>query len=288
MFRLLIPVICIFICFSCNRVRSDTADVSNDSLPQERIISLNGAVSEILVALGHQQELVGRDVTSTFPEVVMDSVLDLGHVSTISIEAVMNLKPTLILGVDNDADRNFLQKIESSGISHKFFHREFSAEGTKELVRNIADITGNSAYQPLFEAIDKDLEQIQVFEYKPKILFIYARGAGNLMVAGSDTPFEKIISMAGGENAISGFPGFKPLTPEALLNHNPDVLLLFDTGMKSIGGVEGLLKIPGVSQTKAGKNKAFIAMDGSLLSGFGPRVGLAAHQLNQLLVPYAK
>jgi len=65
------------------------------------------------------------------------------------------------------------------------------------------------------------------------------------------------------------------------------VILLFNSGLKSLGGVKGLLQIPGVAETNAGKNKAVITMDGALLSGFGPRVGKAAAHLNQLLAPYA-
>ena len=118
---------------------------------------------------------------------------------------------------------------------------------------------------------------------KPKVLFIYARGAGNLMVAGTNTPMEKIIGIAGGQNAITEFEDFKPLTPEAVVKSNPDYILMFDKGLESIGGVDGVLKLEGVASTNAGKNKKIIAMDGQLVSGFGPRVGQAAAQLNQLL-----
>jgi iron complex transport system substrate-binding protein len=108
------------------------------------------------------------------------------------------------------------------------------------------------------------------------------------MVSGTGTPVDKMISLAGGKNAVSDFEDYKPLTPEALIKGNPDVILMFDSGLQSVGGAEGVLKIPGVDKTNAGKNKKIISMDGALLSGFGPRLGEGIYQLNSLLAENAK
>lgn len=101
------------------------------------------------------------------------------------------------------------------------------------------------------------------------------------MVAGEATPMDKMIALAGAKNAATGFNDFKPLTAEALVAANPDVILLFDTGLQSVGGIDGLLKIPGVAQTAAGKNRKVIVMDGQLLTGFSPRVISAVKELSQ-------
>jgi len=65
---------------------------------------------------------------------------------------------------------------------------------------------------------------------------------------------------------------------------NSDVILLFDSGLQSVGGVDGLLKVPGVSSTNAGKNKKIISMDGQFLSGFGLRLPQAIQQLNKKII----
>ena len=109
-----------------------------------------------------------------------------------------------------------------------------------------------------------------------------------LMVSGTNTPEDKIIALAGGKNAVTGFEDFKPLTPEALIQGNPDVILMYDSGIGSVGGPAGVLKIPGVDKTNAGKNKKIITMDGGLVHSFGPRLGEAAAQLNALLRENAK
>src|SRR5690606_5983711 len=106
---------------------------------------------------------------------------------------------------------------------------------------------------------------------------------GLMQVAGKGTPMAEIIELAGGENAANEFEEMKPLTPEGLVKSNPDVILMFDSGINSLGGSDGLFQIPGMKETNAFKNKAIITMDSSLLSSMGPRIGEAAYQLNQFL-----
>jgi iron complex transport system substrate-binding protein len=102
-----------------------------------------------------------------------------------------------------------------------------------------------------------------------------------VLVAGDETPIDALIELAGAKNAISGFSGYKPLTPEALVEANPDILLLFDEGLQSLNGMEGLLSIRGISETKAGRKKHIIQMDSYLLNGFGPQLGTAMGELRR-------
>jgi iron complex transport system substrate-binding protein len=248
---------------------------------QHRIITLNGAITEMVCALGHQDKIVATDVTSTYPTTL--KVKDLGHVRTLSIESVMALKPTLILATEKDMNPDLAAKLKASGVKTHIFKQVFSIQGTKDLIKEVATVLGEKNFTALQSAIDKKVKTAKAIPSKPKVLFIYARGAGMLMVAGKNTPIDKMIALAGGQNAVSGFEDYKPLTPEALLANNPDYILFFDKGLQSVGGVEGALKIEGLVKTKAGKNKNIIAMDGALLSGFGPRVGEGVVELNQLL-----
>ncbi|STD02690.1 Hemin-binding periplasmic protein hmuT precursor [Chryseobacterium carnipullorum] len=180
-----------------------------------------------------------------------------------------------------------MAKIKSSGIKTEVFKQEFTVEGTKKLIADVAKAVGNTDYQKLNDKIDADLKQVQPIAKKPKVLFIYARG-NMLMVSGTKTPMDALITLAGGQNAVTDFEDFKPLTPEAVVKANPDVLFFFSTGLQGAGGNEGALKMPGVAQTNAGKNKKIIAMDGGLVSGFGPRLGEAAVGLNKLLIENTK
>lgn len=253
-----------------------------------KIVSLNGAVTEVVAALGHEKEIIGVDVTSTYPESIKKTAKDLGHVRTISIEGIMALQPTLIIGTDKDLSPELLEKIKKSGVKAELFKQDFTPEGTKKLIEDVANVLGEKNYKPLEDKVDSDLKNVKALAAAPKVLFIYARGANMLMVSGTNTPVDKVIALAGGKNAVTDFEDYKPLTPEALIKGNPDVILMFDSGLESLGGAAGVLKIPGVDKTNAGKNKKIIAMDGGLLSGFGPRLGEAATQLNSLLAADAK
>lgn len=267
-------------------VKTDSTTVAAGS----RIVSLNGAVTEVVAALGHEKEIVGVDVTSTYPESVAKSAKGLGHVKHgMSIEAIIELKPTLILVTEKDITPELKSKIEGSGIKSVIFKQEFTAEGAKKLITDVASALEHKAdVKPIQDKIDTDLADVGKFKQAPKVLFIYARGANMLMVSGTGTPIESMIQLAGGANAVTDFADFKPLTPEALIKGNPDVILMFESGAESVKGIEGVLKIPGVDKTTAGKNKNIITMDGGLLTNFGPRTGEAAKGLNQLLAKNAK
>lgn len=249
----------------------------------ERIVSLNGAITETLVDLGQRNNIVGIDVTSTYPTDLNTTATQLEHVNKINIEALLALKPTIVYIAKKDLNDNLKKQLEEANIKVVVIDQVYSVEGTKTLIKDIATSLNLTDYEALVAKIDQDQAQLKTLENKPKVLFIYARGAANLFVAGNNTPMQNIIELAGGQNAVAGFDDFKPLTPEALLNSNPDYILMFDTGLQSMGGVDGVLKIEGLDRTNAGKNKKIIAMDGLLLTGFTPRIGQAVTQLNQQL-----
>lgn len=282
-------VLIVLTTISCKneKEKTDETTTATDStavVKTQRIISLNGALTEIVAGLGHRDEIVGVDVTSSYPEAIKETAQDLGHVRSISVEAIMALKPTLVLATNKDISPELAQKIELAGVTTQIFEREYTPYGAKKTIEEVANILEDDGAEQLKKQIDNGLEKVNVLKQQPKVLFIYARGAGALMVSGKNTPVDKIITLAGGVNAIDGFDDYKPLTPEAVVKANPDVILMFNSGIQSLGGVEGAMaQIQGIDKTNAGKNKKIIAMDGGLLSGFGPRLGEAAAQLNSKL-----
>lgn len=244
-----------------------------------RIVSLNGTVSEIICQLGLQSQLVGVDVTSTYPE-ALTKLPKVGHNRNISAEGVLALSPTIVVGTMESLKPEVASQLKSAGVTVQLFTQEYSVAGTKKLMQQLAAAFNATAKLPaLTKQLDAELAKAKKPAKAPKVLFIYARGTGTMMVAGQGTPLEKVIGLAGGQNAATGFTDFKPLTAEALVAANPDVLLLFDSGLQSLGGKAGLLKVPGIAQTNAGRTGRVVEMDGQLLSGFGPRLGQATAEL---------
>jgi iron complex transport system substrate-binding protein len=255
------------------------AEVPFPEKKPERIVSLNGTVSEVLCELGLQAQLVGVDVTSTYPE-ALKKLPKVGHSRNLSAEGILALNPSLIVGTEESVKPEVANQLKSAGIAMRLFRQELSVAGTKQLIREIATVfeVPHKA-QPLIARLDADLLKVKKAASPKKVLFIYARGTGSMMVAGQGTSVEKVIALAGGTNAATGFADFKPLTAEALIGANPDVILLFTSGLQSLGGIEGLLQVPGIAQTNAGRNRQVVEMDGQLLTGFGPRLGKAVAEL---------
>jgi len=101
-----------------------------------------------------------------------------------------------------------------------------------------------------------------------------------VMVAGAGTSAEAMIEYAGAVNALAGFKGYKPLTPEAVIAARPDLILATDQGLQAAGGTAGLLKLPGLAQTPAGRPQRIVALEATWLLGFGPRLAAALQQLD--------
>jgi len=259
--------------FSCNSNTSAEAGADKAKTDSIRIVSLSGAVSETLAGIGMENNIVGVDVTSTFPESVKAKA-KVGSTHNLNIEAILALKPNYVISMkERGLKPEQATQLEQAGVKVWMIDQEYSIDGTKKVITMLADsFQKKEEGQKLVSNIDAAYQALPKYETQPSVLFIYARGAGALSVCGDDMPMAKMIALAGGVNAAKEIQGFKPLTAEALVKQNPDAILLFDSGLESLDGPEGMLKVPGVAQTNAGKNKNFIVMDGELLSSFGPRV----------------
>lgn len=268
---------------SCGGNAAEEVVKKDPAAPGTRIVSLSGTTTEVLCALGLQDRLVGVDVTSTFPESVK-KLPQVGHNRNMSAEAILALNPDIVVGVAENVNPQLGEQLKTGKSKVWLFHVEGSPEGARNLIRAVADSFGVVVKaDPVCRQIDADLEEKVTPGKQPHVLFIYARGTGSLMVAGERTYPNSMITLAGGVNAVSGFEDFKPLTSEALVAANPDVILMFNSGLESLGGLEGLLQIQGMAQTKAGKNRQVIEMDGQFLTGFGPRTGKAIAELSKHL-----
>lgn len=247
-----------------------------------RIVSANGTLSEILVGLGLEKQIVGVDVTSTFPA-SLEKLPKIGHNRTIAAEGILALNPDVIIYTNQSMlSPAVVKQLNSSGKKLVEFKHEYSKEGAIKLIREVGTYFNTQAQaEKMVKALQTDLARIPAPANPKKLLFIYARGTGTLMVSGTGTSLDKMFALAGHRNAVSGFTDFKPLTAESLIAANPDVLVLFSSGLESLEGMDGLLKVPGVANTNAGKNRKIVAMDGQFLTGFGPRVGKAAIELAQ-------
>jgi heme transport system substrate-binding protein len=254
-----------------------------------RIVAVGGTVTEIVYALGLGPRVVAVDTSSVFPAEA-SALPQVGYQRTLAAEGVASQRPTLLLLTMEAGPPPAVEQLRGLGIPLHIIPATSSVEGAKEKIRLVAESLGaKSRGDELTRALTADLASTDALvkraTSKARVLFIYARGGGTLMVGGTGTPAAAMIGLAAGENAVSAFDGFKPLTAEAVTTAAPDVILVPTRGLASLGGLDGLLAQPGIALTPAGKTKRIVTMDDLLLLGFGPRLGRAVRELAILLHP---
>ena len=254
-----------------------------------RIVTLGGSVTEIVYALGAGDQVVGVDASSVYPEAATEKP-NVGYFRKVPAEGVLSLNPSLVLALEGTGPPTVFEQFRSAGVRTVKVSEVPSVEGAKQKIRKLGDLLGRSARaDSLIAAMERELEAARALRTEasstPRVLFVYARGSGTMNVAGRGTSAAAMIELAGGTNAITGFEGHKPMSAEAVVEAEPDVILALTRGLESIGGTKGLLEQPGIPLTPAGKQKRIVAMDDLLLLGFGPRLGTAVQRLTKKLHP---
>ena len=259
------------------------ADAAKKDKPV-KLVTLGGAVTEIVVALGHEKELVGVDASSIYPA-SLEALLKVGYYRKINAEGVLSLGPTRILATEGVGPQAAVDQLEASGLELVMIPEAKTPEGALERVETVGKLIGEEERAAkLLADMKASLERAKARreaapETEQCALFIYARGANVLMVSGTKSSADAMLSLAGFPNCITSFEGFKPLTAEAVVAAKPTHIILPDKGAASIGGVEGVLGLPGVAQTPAGEQKRVVLIDDLALLGFGPRMGEALEAL---------
>lgn len=266
---------------------SDGVEVTIDDL--SRVVSIGSAVTETIFALDATEDLVAVDESSTYPGETADYT-KVSFTRNLSAEGLLSVSPSVILASAAAGPEPVIQQIRATGVPFLKLTADETVEGAFERIEQLGQIFDKEeAADQIIQNIQSDLDvaaaaQEGFFE-KPTVLFIYARGANMLMVAGDKTSAKTMIKLAGGVNAFNSFEGFKPLTAEAVVEANPDVILMMNSGIQSVGGKEGVLQAPGVSLTDAAKNDRIYSMDGIYLLNFGPRTGQAVLDLMEKFHP---
>ena len=254
-----------------------------------RIVTLGGSITETVYALGAGRQVVGVDASSVYPAAATEKP-SVGYFRRLPAEGVLSLNPTLVLALEGTGPPSVLDQVRSADVEVHLLPDPGTVAGTKEKIRRIGRPLGRDAEaDSLVQQMERDLAEArdvrEAASSTPRVLFIYARGTGSMNVAGRGTSAEAMIELAGAKNAISGFEGYKPMTPEAVASAEPDAILMPSRGLESVGGVDGLLDQPGIDLTPAGENRRIVGMDDLLLLGFGPRLGTAVKRLTMKLHP---
>lgn len=253
----------------------------------ERIISAGSAVTEIIFALEQQEKLVAVDVTSALPKDL--ELPKIGYHRRLSAEGLLALGANRLIGSDEMGPDTTLAQLKSAGVKVDVVNTKATPTGLLERIDEIALITGaEQQAEKLKRQVNQQIETLEANqpEVGKKVLFLLIHEGRPANVAGKDTTPNAIIELAGGINpAAEQLTSYKPMSTEAMVEMQPDVILVSSRSYDKMGGAEQILsKMPLLAATPAGKNKRIIKVDGhALVGGLGLKSLSEAERLSKLL-----
>jgi iron complex transport system substrate-binding protein len=259
--------------------------------PARRIVSIGGALTETLYALGAQDELVGVDTTSLYPAAAR-TLPSVGYARALSAEGVLSLRPTLVVAAQEAGPPAVVRQLAAAGMQLQVLDAGLRFAGVLERTQRLAELVGRAdAGRALVDRLATDwaAAQARVARHRaraaaaPRVLFVLSHAVGQVRVSGRGTAADAMLRYAGAANALDGVDGYVALTPEAAIAAAPGLLLTTDQGLEAAGGVDGLLRLPGLARTPAGAAGRVVAQDALALLGFGPRMPQALHTLADAL-----
>jgi len=263
------------------KVQSITLDEQQATSPQ-RVVALANGSAEIIASLGYLNILVGRDIASTSNELKGVPIATAGH--QVVAEKILELNPDVLLIDNTTGPATAIDVIKRAGIKVAMIDEAWTLTDIAKKIVAIGEVIGaQPAAVQLVEKLNSALQDSGKDHPGVRIAFLYLRGGSAIYLlggqgSGADSLIEHLGAIDVGAQKFKD--PFSPITSEALIATNPEIILVMSKGLESVGGIDGLVSLPGISQTPAGKNRAVIAVDDSLLLSFGPRTPDLLRQLS--------
>ena len=259
----------------CGRFSNKQTQEQKDN--KTRIVCVSKQLNEMIFALGAGGNIVGIDLSSTYPP-ELKNLPTVGYHRMLSAEGIISLNPTIVFHDGNIGPDNVIPQLEKVGIPIKKFPSTPTIDSAKILIRILGKEFGaEQKAEELCKKLDEDLQKaadkLKEYKTKPRVLIIhYGRANNNYFVMGRRGNQNTLIEMAGGVNAADS-SGFRLLSSESIANSQPDVILATDFGFDLQGSVEKFVQLPGISLTPAAKNNKIFRVEEHDMVYFGPRTG---------------
>jgi len=269
----------------CNKQHDNTKE---QAINTDRIVCVAKQQTEILYALGAEKNLVGVDLSSTYPKEAQ-KLPNVGYHRLLSAEGIISLKPTVVFHDGNIAPEAAIDQLKKVGVPLEEFPKTNSVEETKNLITTIASIFHKEKKaEEVNKKLEEDMKQAEEkrksFKDTVKVVLIhFGRQMNSYLVVGKKSGASKILEWAGARNSIEAIEGMKPISAEMIVKAQPDVILATDFGFDKMGGIEKFKELPGIALTPAGKNNKIFRVEEHDLIYIGPRTGEIVNKLIDLL-----
>ena len=248
----------------------------NKAKNSNSIVVAGGSITEIIYFLNLQNKLVGVDVTSNYP-LNAKKLPSIGYIRNLSIEGLLSLKPNLILAEESIGPPIILKQLNKTSVEFRIIKNNYTIDGINEkflCISKILDveIKNNIDYKKFANNVKKLKSFVKNNNKEKKdILLILMMKGTSPIIAGKNTSGHGFIKMIGQNNSMGKVSGWKPVSSEQILIANPNYIIVTKRALKDFTSIEKFLKLPGISSTKAAKNKNVFIKDGMSLLGYGPR-----------------
>jgi len=250
-----------------------------------RIVTLSGEFTETVFALGLGDNVVAVDLSSVYP----DEALGLPKVGVefrLLAEPIIAAEPTVVIGDEDVIPRVAIEQVRAAGIPVVIFPARTSIEAPAAKIRETAHILGiEEQGEQLESAVQREIDDAIALatqaETRPRVAFVYIASDDTVLLFGESTVGGGLMAAAGAINVASdlGIDGWVPLTPEALVAGDPEVIMTASRGIETVGGIEAFLEMPGVAETKAAADGRVLVYEDLYILGLGPRAGQALMQV---------
>ena len=253
-----------------------------------RLVTVSGAITEVVFALGAESLLVATDTTSLYPEAAQKTA-KVGYMRQLSAEGLLSLKPDAVISTTEAGPPVVIDQVRSAGVLVELIKADNTWAEVGRKVEVVGRVTGLEAQARTLQAkLDAQWaatqQQVARAPRKPRVLFILSHSA-TPQVSGDKTAASAIIAYAGGGNALAGsFDGYRPMTAEAMASAAPDVILTSTQSIEAHGGIDKFWQRPELALTPAYKKRALVTMEASQLLGFGPRLPAAVREIHDKLL----
>jgi iron complex transport system substrate-binding protein len=261
-----------------------------------RIVCLSKQLTEMVFALGKGHELVGVDLSSSYPDSAK-LITKVGYHRALNPEGIIALNPDLVIHSNDIGPDNVLPQLQKAGLKIKAFGGANTIDSARLLLKELGQFFGvtkrsDSVIQKMDEGIARAADTLKAYavhdSLRVMIIHFGLRNNNYFVMSGRGGPGDQMIRLAGATPALYNGKGAREMSPEAVALANPDVIIATDYGYDKMGSMDKFIaSVPGVALTNAGKNKRIVRFEEHDLVYFGPRSGDNIIQLIKDLHPKA-
>jgi iron complex transport system substrate-binding protein len=254
-----------------------------------RIVSVGTSITQTLCALGFCGELVASDTASKnwIPEA--SQLPSVGAFRSIAVEGIVSLKPSHVFLAFDTGPEEAVKQLRDARVNVIVAPRNYTLDEVKNTVRFLAARLNCPARgEETIRTIESDMRRVVTLQKRmtshPKVVFCsLGANAPTGSISGANTRIDEIIRLSGGINPIRSFEGMRPMTDEGVIAVAPDIILVTERAFEHAGGMDAILKLPGVALTPAGRARRIIPVSDVYFQGFGPDIGKAVLALTAKL-----